>query len=93
LPRIERFYAFLTRDYEEKQENESASKQVQVNEKKSIKAKFLNFEDFLNNPKLPVFLAQKQSYHVKYRFEDFHNGEQETIEEIVKKTDFTTWKR
>ena len=83
LPRIERFYGFLTRDYEERQQNEEDSKQVQVNENKQIKARFLNFEDYLNHPHLPPFLAQRQSYHVKYRFDDFHNGEEETINEVV----------
>lgn len=74
LPRIERLYEFLNRDYEERTENEQASKAAQVNENKSISSRFLNLEDFNNHPHLPTFLSEKQNYHVKYRFDDFHNA-------------------
>ena len=44
-----------------------------------MKAKYLNFEDFLNHPHLPPFMATKVNYHEKHDFKDYHNTEDEII--------------
>ena len=56
-----------------------------------MKAKYLNFEDFLNHPFLPPYLASKVNYHAKENFDDFHDFEQEIIGEIVNKNPYMTW--
>lgn len=55
-----------------------------------MKAKFCNFEDYLNHPDLPPFMAEHRNYFVKERFGDFHNSEQEVISEIVEKNPYMT---
>jgi hypothetical protein len=40
---------------------------------------FNNFEDFMNHPDLPPFLKDKKQYHVKERYKDYHNRENEVI--------------
>ena len=58
---------------------------------KQLKSEFLNFEDFLNHPHLPPFLATKVNYLAKDNFRDFHNYEEEIIMEIVRKYPYMTW--
>jgi len=36
-------------------------------------------------------MANTVNYHVKERFEDFHNSEQELIKEVVEKNPYMTW--
>jgi len=91
LPRIERLYDFLERDYSEAKEIEKQNQEAIANGEKQMKAKFLNFEDYLNHPDLPPFLQDKVNYHVKERFKDYHNAEQEVIKEIVDKNPYMTF--
>jgi len=57
-----------------------------------VKDRFLNFEDFLHHPDLPQFSNKHQSYHIKYRFEDFHRQEEEIVEEVVKANNYDAYK-
>ena len=50
---------------------------------KVIIGKHLNFEDVINHPTLPQYLAREKNYHIKYRFKDFHNDKREIIDELV----------
>jgi len=91
LPCIDRLYDFLERDYHETLEIEEDNKRSLASAEKQFKAKFLNFEDFLNHPNLPPFMADKVNYHIKERFADYHNSEKETIDEVVEKNPYMTW--
>jgi hypothetical protein len=91
MPRIDRIYDFLNRDYAEAKEIEKQNQESLASGDKQIKAGFLNFEDFLNHPFLPPFLSVRESYHAKVDFEDYHNTEQEIINEIVHKNPYMTW--
>jgi len=80
----------LHRDYAEAKEIEAENQKSFAGEK-MMKSKYLNFEDFLNHPFLPPFLSSKVNYHAKESFDDFHNSEQEIIQEIVNKNPYMTW--
>jgi hypothetical protein len=83
LPRIERFYDFLTRDYEEIKANEEENAIAMASDDRVIMGKHLNFEDVINHPGLPQFLSKEKNYHIKTRFKDFHNEKREIIDELV----------
>jgi hypothetical protein len=83
LPRIERLFDFLTRDYEERKANEEENAKAMASDDKIIIGKHLNFEDVINHPSLPQFLSKEKNYHIKYRFKDFHNDKREIIDELV----------
>ena len=91
MPRIDRIYDFLHRDYAETQQIEKENQESLAHGEKQMKARYLNFEDFLNHPFLPPFMSEKASYRAKDKFKDFHNCEQEIIQEIVKKNPYMTW--
>ena len=91
LPRIERLYDFLERDYAEAKKIEEQLAASLAHGEKQFKHTFLNFEDFLNHPDLPPFASEPISYHMKERFKDFHNSEQEVIREVVDKDPYMTW--
>jgi len=40
---------------------------------------------------LPPFGTERKQYHSKETFSDFHNAEQEIIQEIVEKDPYMTW--
>lgn len=90
-PRIERLYDFLNRDYKEAKEIEMDNQKSLASGDKQLKSKFLNFEDFLNHPHLPPFLATRMNTIAKDKFRDFHDFEHEIIQEIVKKNPYMTW--
>jgi hypothetical protein len=83
LPRIERIYDFLTRDFKERKANEEENAIAMASDDKVIIGKHLNFEDVINHPALPQFLAKEKNYHIKFRFKDFHNDKREIIDELV----------
>lgn len=83
LPRIERLYGFLTRDYEERKANEEENALAMASDDKVVIGKHLNFEDVINHPSLPQFLSKEKNYHIKYRFKDFHNDKREIVDELV----------
>jgi len=56
LPRIERLYNFLTRDYEEIKANEEENILAMASDDKVVAGKHLNFEDVINHPSLPQFM-------------------------------------
>jgi len=82
LPRIERLYDFLERDYAEMIEIEKRLRQSQASGD-DFEVEFLNFEDFMNHPDLPPYSDEKIKYHVKERFTDFHDKKLEVIGEIL----------
>ncbi len=53
LPRIERFFDFLTRSYEERKANEQENALAMASDDKVVMGKHLNFEDVVNHPSLP----------------------------------------
>jgi len=91
LPRIERLYDFLERDFNEAKTIEKENQEALAHGEKQMKSKYLNFEDFLNHPNLPPFMSRQINYHMKERFNDHHNSEQEVISEIVEKNPYMTW--
>lgn len=68
MPRIERLYDFLTRDYKERKANEAENAIAMASDDKVLIGKHLNFEDVINHPALPQFLSKEKNYHIKYRF-------------------------
>lgn len=91
MPIIDRLFDFLHRDYAETQEIEKQNQESLASGEKQMRSDFLNFEDFMNHPFLPPFLATKTSYHAKVDFKDFHNYEQEIIQEVVDQNPYMTW--
>lgn len=91
MPRIERLYDFLERDNEELVQIEKLLKQSQIDGEKQFKHEYCNFEDFLNHPDLPPFAHERVGYHVMERCQDYHNKEQEVIQQVVAKDPYMTW--
>ena len=73
LPRIERLFPFLTRDYSEKRLNEAQEKEAAIRNSKVSTANFLNMEDVLMSSDLPMYLSKPVNYYLHHRFEDPHN--------------------
>ena len=88
-PLIERIYPFLERDHDEYVL--TMQDHNKVNLKDEEKHEFCNFEDIMTHPDLPPFARKRVQYHVKETFQDFHNSEQELINEIVMKDPYMTW--
>lgn len=83
FPLINRIYDFLDRDHDERKAiKDDQDKNYDENQKTH---EFCNFEDFLNDPKLPAFQAEKVQYHQMERFKDFHNYEKEMTQEAINK--------
>lgn len=91
MPNIERLYDFLERDNEELVQIEKLLRQSQANGEKQFKHEYCNFEDFLNHPDLPPFAHDRVGYHVMERCKDYHNKEQEVIQQVVDKDPYMTW--
>lgn len=72
LPRIERLYEFLTRDYSEKRANQEQAKLAASANDAVFEDAFLNMERVINHPDLEEYLSKPVNYHIKMRFNDFH---------------------
>jgi hypothetical protein len=81
LPRQERIYPFLERDFEENKIIEQESAEA-IRNNKSYTANLLNFEDFIFEPELSPYQSKEVQYKIKERFRDFHNYKNEIIREI-----------
>lgn len=79
LPRIERLFPFLTRDYAEMRINKEEEKVAAVSNSKISTGKFLNMENVLHSNKLPQFLSKPVNYHIQHRFEDHHEEDNEIV--------------
>ena len=85
LPRLERLYDFLERDYDEMMAIEEKLRASQASGSREYQPEFLNFEDFMNHPELPPYSDELIKYHVKERFNDFHDKKQEVVGEVLER--------
>jgi hypothetical protein len=79
---IKRIYPFLERDNEEYLAIKRDQDEVYTVKNKKTN-KFCNFEEFMAHPKLPPFGTDQKAFHVKEHFHDFHNSEQEIVQEMI----------
>ncbi len=77
---IDRIFPFFEIDRNESVAIERDLKNMYQSQYKH--SEFCNFEDFISLPELPTFSDKRVQYHIKSKYVDFHNQEEEVINNV-----------